>query len=58
MAQGLSQNWRADGPTSRVSQARFVAAQQQSVCVQAVPNADGSRPFCAQHAYRGCPVVA
>jgi hypothetical protein len=50
MAQGLSQNWRKDGPSSRASQARFVTAQQQSACVQAAP-----RAFCPRHFYRGCP---
>jgi hypothetical protein len=53
MAQGLSQNWRKDGPSSRVAQARFVTAQRQSVCVQAPPQS-----FCPVHFYRNCPVKA
>lgn len=53
MAQAVSTNWRKDGPTSRVSQARFVTAQQRAACTHAAP-----RAFCPQHFYRGCPVVA
>lgn len=56
MAQGLSTNWRTDGPTSRTAQATYLAQQARSSCTQSKPLADGSRPFCPRHAYRGCPV--
>lgn len=50
MADRVSRNWVKDGPTSRVSQAAFRAAQQRQTCVQAPP-----QHFCPQHFYRGCP---
>jgi len=50
MASRVSRNWIKNGPTSRVSQAAFRAAQERQTCVQAPPQA-----FCPQHFYRGCP---
>lgn len=57
MAQGLSTHWRKDGPISRVSQARFLAAQAKAACT----NEDKPREqwcYCFRHGSRGCPEAA
>lgn len=58
MAQGISTHWRKDGPTSRVSQAAFVAREQRAECVQAATDPNGDQNFCPRHWYRGCPKAA
>lgn len=55
MAAGLSTHWRKDGPTSRTAQARYLAQQVQAACANVAPAVDGSRRYCPQHAFRGCP---